>query len=51
MMKELEIINTINDIINILPVIFQYVVPGYFCIHFYMQKSLVKTHIYGKAVL
>lgn len=30
MMKELEIINTINDIINILPVIFQYVVPGYF---------------------
>ena len=28
MMKELEIINTINDIINILPVIFQYVVPG-----------------------
>ena len=55
MMKELEIINTINDIINILPVIFQYVVPGYFCISFYSflyaKKPSENSYIWKSCII
>ena len=53
-MKELEIINTVNDIINILPLIFQYVVPGYFGMLFYSfvttKKFTEKIYIFGSCI-